>query len=214
MEMSGEACNNNSEAKDEDVVTISDPCGTIPKVKFQAPPRPAISPAPSLTRLAQHHQQQQTQQQQQSQQQQQQQQQQPPPPQQPLQPPQAGSLQQGVQVTSSSGPPSLVGLGSGTSGLSCAPQPLPGLAQGPPPHFLQATPLVGLPPRSSTPLPPSRYPSLPAGHPVPPAAQPPRGRRGAASPDLQPGRPSSPVVPTLPGAALPARGHGQPLMPH
>lgn len=35
MEMSGEACNNNSEAKDEDVVTISDPCGTIPKVKFQ-----------------------------------------------------------------------------------------------------------------------------------------------------------------------------------
>ncbi|XP_071522594.1 uncharacterized protein [Panulirus ornatus] len=107
-----------------------------------APPRPTLSPAPSLTRLAQQQQQQ----------------------------------QQQSQVTSSSQGSS--GLSSVSSALSCAPQPLPGLAQGPAPHFLTATPLVGLAPRSATPQPPGhRYPPF---QPVPEYRPPPNPRVGAA----------------------------------
>ncbi|XP_042209406.1 putative uncharacterized protein DDB_G0294196 [Homarus americanus] len=141
-----------------------------------APPRPTLSPPPSLTRLAQqqqHHQQQQQQQQHQQQQQQQQQhhQQQ----QQQLQQQQQQQQQQQAQVTSGSQPPSqgVGGLGSVSSVLACAPQPLPGLAQGPVPHFLTATPLVGLAPRPSAPAPVYRYPPF---QPVPQYRPPPNPR--------------------------------------
>lgn len=85
------------------------------------------------------------------------------------------------QVTSNSQLPSQgSSSSSGSSVLSCGPQPLPGLAQGPAPHFLTATPLVGLAPRSATPQPQPPVHRYPPFQPLPEYRPPPNPRVGAA----------------------------------